>query len=183
MIWSLPNFSNFWRKNCVFLDNQCYDPFVLQITAVIRLKIDKFFGDTNFKILTLAPALVHNLCETVLGRATHMHGKFVTVFISHFASHRLRVTRWVCEKIAQNVAQPNFCQNQCTTFTVGKSGPKIRATSVIKKTAKNTQSPNCRKFRSPWIPIRKRIDFLRFFKHLDTDRKQWHTYRHKQFNY
>jgi hypothetical protein len=36
-----------------------------------------------------------------------------------------RVTRWVCEKIAQNGALPIFCQNQCINLRVDKSGPKF----------------------------------------------------------
>jgi hypothetical protein len=35
------------------------------------------------------------------------------------------VTRCVFEKIAQNVAQPVFIQNKCTTFTVENSGRNI----------------------------------------------------------
>jgi hypothetical protein len=38
-----------------------------------------------------------------------------------------RVTRSVCEKIAQNVAQKNFCQNQCILFP-WKKQPKMFAT-------------------------------------------------------
>jgi hypothetical protein len=30
------------------------------------------------------------------------------------------VARRVCEKFAQIVAQPSFCQNQCIIFTLGK---------------------------------------------------------------
>jgi hypothetical protein len=43
------------------------------------------------------------------------------------------VTRCVFEKIAQNVAQNVFCQNQCITSTEGKGAPKIGASSVIFK--------------------------------------------------
>jgi hypothetical protein len=34
-----------------------------------------------------------------------------------------RVTRWVCEKVAQNIAQPLFCLNYCKTVTVEKVAP------------------------------------------------------------
>jgi hypothetical protein len=34
------------------------------------------------------------------------------------------VTEGLCEKIAQNVAQPHFCQNECKTLTVENSGPE-----------------------------------------------------------
>jgi hypothetical protein len=44
-----------------------------------------------------------------------------------------RVTRWVCEKAAQNEAQPFICHNQYKNFTVGQSTPKIRATSEFSK--------------------------------------------------
>jgi hypothetical protein len=33
---------------------------------------------------------------------------------------QIRVTRRACEKTAQNVAQPTFCHNECTTLTVEK---------------------------------------------------------------
>jgi hypothetical protein len=36
----------------------------------------------------------------------------------------VRVTRWVREKIAQNVAQPDFSQTLYTTFSEEKSRPK-----------------------------------------------------------
>jgi hypothetical protein len=36
-----------------------------------------------------------------------------------------RVTRLVCENIAQKVAQPIICQNYYITLTVGKNSPKI----------------------------------------------------------
>jgi hypothetical protein len=42
------------------------------------------------------------------------------------------------KKIAQNVAQLFFCQNQCIIYTLGKSGPKLGALSK--------QSPIGRKF-------------------------------------
>jgi hypothetical protein len=35
-----------------------------------------------------------------------------------------RVTRWVREKISQNVAQPILCQNSCIALTVEKIAPK-----------------------------------------------------------
>jgi hypothetical protein len=41
------------------------------------------------------------------------------------------VTRCVCEKVAQNVAQSIFFENQWTTFTVKKCRPIICAISVI----------------------------------------------------
>jgi hypothetical protein len=41
------------------------------------------------------------------------------------------VTRWVCAKIAQNVARTMFCQEYCKTLTLEKSGPGIWASSVI----------------------------------------------------
>jgi hypothetical protein len=41
------------------------------------------------------------------------------------------MTRYVCEKAAQNVAQSFFCQNKYITCTLGKSSPKICASSVI----------------------------------------------------
>jgi hypothetical protein len=41
------------------------------------------------------------------------------------------VTRGVCDKIAQNVAQPIFCKNQCINLIVGKSSPNMWDSSVI----------------------------------------------------
>jgi hypothetical protein len=42
-----------------------------------------------------------------------------------------RVTRWVCEKMAQNLAQSILYQNKNITFTVEKYRVKMWATSVI----------------------------------------------------
>jgi hypothetical protein len=53
-----------------------------------------------------------------------------------------RVTRGVCEKVAQNIAQPIFCQNEYITGTVEKSSPRIYATSVVfNKLAKENNRP------------------------------------------
>jgi hypothetical protein len=41
------------------------------------------------------------------------------------------VTRWVCEKVAQNVAKPICCPNKYKTGTLGKSSPKICVRSVV----------------------------------------------------
>jgi hypothetical protein len=57
-----------------------------------------------------------------------------------------RVTRRVCETIAQNVAQLVYGQNRHTTLTRGKSGPNFLDVSVIFKiTAKSKQWPTRRK--------------------------------------
>jgi hypothetical protein len=45
-----------------------------------------------------------------------------------------RVTGRVCGKMARNVADPIFCQNECTNFAVEKSSTKIWDTSLIVKT-------------------------------------------------
>jgi hypothetical protein len=45
----------------------------------------------------------------------------------------IRVTRWVCEKVAQNVAQHIFVKILNLNFHSGKSRPKIWATSAIFK--------------------------------------------------
>jgi hypothetical protein len=50
---------------------------------------------------------------------------------------RSRVTRRVCEKVAQNVAQPVFGLSEYITGTVEKSSPKICAISVISKKMAN----------------------------------------------
>jgi hypothetical protein len=42
----------------------------------------------------------------------------------------IRVTKCVCEKVAQNIAQPTFVKNY-TKFLSWKKKPKTRATSVI----------------------------------------------------
>jgi hypothetical protein len=55
-----------------------------------------------------------------------------------------RVTRYVCEKVAQNVGQPIFCQNK---YKTGKNGLKFFASIVIfQKLPKSKQPPNRRKF-------------------------------------
>jgi hypothetical protein len=41
--------------------------------------------------------------------------------------------RWVCGKIAQNVAQHTFCQNWCITWIGEKTYPKMWATCVFSK--------------------------------------------------
>jgi hypothetical protein len=52
-------------------------------------------------------------------------------------SYRFRVrleviaARWVCKKIAQNVAQAIFCQNTSISLTVEKSSPKMWPTFYI----------------------------------------------------
>jgi hypothetical protein len=50
----------------------------------------------------------------------------------HITQVTKRATRLVCDKIAKNVAQPIFCQNQYITFMC-KYSLKFRATSVFKK--------------------------------------------------
>jgi hypothetical protein len=45
----------------------------------------------------------------------------------------IRVTGWVCEKIAQNVAQHSFCHNLCITLAVERSRPKFRPNSLLKQ--------------------------------------------------
>jgi hypothetical protein len=57
-----------------------------------------------------------------------------------------RMTRWVCENVGQNVAQPIFCR-LLRKLNCGKSRPNMPTTFVIfKKAAQSKQSPNGRKF-------------------------------------
>jgi hypothetical protein len=57
------------------------------------------------------------------------------------------VTGWVDEKIAQNVAKSNFCQNQHIKFYLGKKPPKtLGYFGNLAKTAPSKQSPNLRPF-------------------------------------
>jgi hypothetical protein len=57
------------------------------------------------------------------------------------------VTRRVCEKITQNVAQTIFGQNLCTTFTVEKVDINFWATCVcFQKTAPSNVLLKRRKF-------------------------------------
>jgi hypothetical protein len=57
-----------------------------------------------------------------------------------------RVSRWVSDKIAQNVAQPVFSSRLLHSLHRGKSSPKMWATSVIfKKSDQSRPSPNFRK--------------------------------------
>jgi hypothetical protein len=51
-----------------------------------------------------------------------------------------RVTRWVCEKFSQNVAQSMFYQNWYITITVGKVAKKLSFLSFSKKRPKETKS-------------------------------------------
>jgi hypothetical protein len=69
-----------------------------------------------------------------------------------------RVTRWVCKKIAQNVAQPIFLSKRIHNLYRGKSSPRNYATFVVfKKLPKRKQPPNRRKFaqsgRSPCLAV------------------------------
>jgi hypothetical protein len=60
------------------------------------------------------------------------------------------VTRRVCEKIAQNVAQPIFVENRYMTFSVEKVAQNIWHFSVLQKTAQIKQSPNGQKIAQIW---------------------------------
>jgi hypothetical protein len=65
----------------------------------------------------------------------------------------VRVTRCVCEKVAQNVAQSIFWENYYQGFTVEKVAQLFWATSVIfTKAALRKQSPNMRKFEQSGHP-------------------------------
>jgi hypothetical protein len=58
-----------------------------------------------------------------------------------------RVTRWVCEKIAQNIAQPIFLCKLINKFNRGKSRPKTLGYFCnIKNSAQSKHSYNSRKF-------------------------------------
>jgi hypothetical protein len=56
------------------------------------------------------------------------------------------VTGWAFEKIAQNVAQPVFCQNLCITLSVEKSSQNVGNFCNFRKTARSKQSPKGQKF-------------------------------------
>jgi hypothetical protein len=67
-----------------------------------------------------------------------------------------KVIRFVCEKIAQNRAQSIFGQNKCVTFNAEEEGQnKVRVTFRIffKKTARNKQWPNRRKYAQSGHPV------------------------------
>jgi hypothetical protein len=52
------------------------------------------------------------------------------------------VTRWVCEKIAQNLARPIFCQNYYTVIAGVRSSSKLWATfAIFLKTTKENNRP------------------------------------------
>jgi hypothetical protein len=82
------------------------------------------------------------------------------------------VTRWVCEKIAQKVAQNKFCQSQHIIYNFGKSSTKIWTTFVIfEKLSKvnnrplGENSPNLVTLLSNQIPelsIHKRVTSVYF---------------------
>jgi hypothetical protein len=68
------------------------------------------------------------------------------------------------KKIAQNVAQPNFCQNQHITFTVWKStyvGQEFGLHTCVffKKPSKSKQSPNRWKIARIWSPCLLKQEF------------------------
>jgi hypothetical protein len=70
--------------------------------------------------------------------------RFYTISLPTIA-FTVKVTRWVCETIAQNVAQSIACQKKYTTFPVEKVAQKITATSVPitpKTTPIGKNSPN-----------------------------------------
>jgi hypothetical protein len=74
-------------------------------------------------------------------------------FRSGYAENR--ATRYVCEKIAQNTAQPTFCQHYLIDTYCGKSHPKIWAALVIFKITalKQTFAPLV-KINPIWSPCR-----------------------------
>jgi hypothetical protein len=70
-----------------------------------------------------------------------------TVFVS-------RVNRRVCEKIAQNVAQPVFSSNSMQKRNRGKKCPKnVGYFLFFQKYAHSKQSPNVRKFAQSGHPV------------------------------
>jgi hypothetical protein len=76
---------------------------------------------------------------------------------------RNSVTIWVCEKVAQNEAQLNFCQNYHVIFTSEKRSSKVWATSIIfPKTVSN--HPCGRKFALSGVDVMITIfcDFWQF---------------------
>jgi hypothetical protein len=68
---------------------------------------------------------------------------------------RARVTRNVCEKVAQNVAKSISCENYTQRLPWKKSSPITYYGSYIyifTKTARSKQSPNRRKIHPIWSP-------------------------------
>jgi hypothetical protein len=87
---------------------------------------------------------------------------------------RSRLTRWVCEKIAQNVAQPISYQNQYITLRVEKRSPWIYATRVIsEKHCPKKKLPNSRKFAQSGHPVPKPTFSLAEGREKEDIRNNW----------
>jgi hypothetical protein len=82
-----------------------------------------FFSKINVMI-----KILHNLCSFVLSQKRQFFRRFFRR--KYFKNHNIG-SRWVCEKVAQNIAQPILCQNYFRILIVEKSGPKMWAISVI----------------------------------------------------
>jgi hypothetical protein len=75
----------------------------------------------------------------------------------------IRVTRWVCKKIAQMLPKPVVCQNQCITFFAENSGPTILVyIGYFQSLLKRKQSPNGRKFAQSVHPANHSLKFCWF---------------------
>jgi hypothetical protein len=49
----------------------------------------------------------------------------MNIFQQKYLKIITKVTRCICERMAQNVGQFRFCQNNCIYFTVLKSSPQF----------------------------------------------------------
>jgi hypothetical protein len=73
--------------------------------------------------MQLSPDLKPNLLPLAFFKAVLSQGDLMYIFL-----------------IAQSVAQPIFCRNDCIILTVGKSSPKMRARLVIFQTVPNVNN-------------------------------------------
>jgi hypothetical protein len=75
---------------------------------IYNFKFNQFNNKTKIKLIFLIFSKVLPRIWTVVAtgmKSGHIQAVFNAVLVS------IRVTRWVCEKIAQNLAKPIFGQN------------------------------------------------------------------------
>jgi hypothetical protein len=114
------------------------------------------FSQTH--LVTLARTHARGLCWRT-GARMHLrvHGRSVVARQVEVQSLRqllelFRATRFGCENIAQNGAQPILCQNSYKNCAVEKSSKNMVFFLIFQKTTQRTQSPKLAKIRPIWSP-------------------------------
>jgi hypothetical protein len=99
----------------------------------------------------------------------------------HFVA--VRVTRWVCEKVAENIAQTVYCLNYFITLTVEKSSPpkvgyfcNFQLQSEVNNSRLGANFPN---LVTLVAVMRSRADekHSRIFKNEEAKKKYWVTFQ------